>query len=201
MGVAMTQPRASPPAGASENPELRRRFAQADPEAFDEVVRLYGPKLQSLTRRLLGWPRHQDAQDALQEVLMNAFTHCRSFRCESSLLTWLTRLTINTCRTCHRRRFARSMLLERLAFWRHPASPAETPSPESDSTSALVQSAVRALPAKDRELIILHYLEDHPVALIAELLRLSPAAIHVRLHRARRRLAATLGPLLEDRHV
>jgi RNA polymerase sigma-70 factor, ECF subfamily len=200
MGATMTQPCGSASVGPGEDAELRRRFAQGDPAAFDRVVRLYGPELQRLTRRLLGWPQQQEAQDALQEVLMNAFLHCRSFRAESSLGTWLTRIAINTCRTFQRRRLARSALLKRLAFWRRQESPGGPTAADSDSTSCRVQAAVRKLCPKDREIIILHYLEDRPVAQIAELLQIAPAAIHVRLHRARRHLAATLGPLMEDRH-
>ncbi len=133
---------------------------------------------------------------------MNAFIHCRSFRSESSLLTWLTRITINTCRGFHRRRLARRALLERFAFWRRqqPLAAPGAVENEAAADSQKVQAAVRALPPKDREVVILHYLEDLPVADIAELLRVSPAAIHVRLHRARQRLATSLGTLMEDRH-
>jgi RNA polymerase sigma factor (sigma-70 family) len=200
MGVVMTQPCREAKVGASEDSELCRRFAQGDVEAFDRVVRIYGPELERLIRRLLGWPNQQEAQDALQEVLMNAFVHCRSFRGQSTLLTWLKRIAINTCRTFHRRRVARVGLWERFVFWRRNESPVCAGATEADSTSSQVQAAVRGLGAKDREIIILHYLEDQSVSQIAEMLQISAAAIHVRLHRARQRLADRLGPLMEDRH-
>ena len=67
-----------------------------------------------------------------------------------------------------------------------------------DETSAKVRSAVQALGAKDREVIVLYYLEELPAAEIAELLGLSANAVDVRLHRARARLKEKLAGLIGE---
>jgi RNA polymerase sigma-70 factor (ECF subfamily) len=54
--------------------------------------------------------------------------------------------------------------------------------------------AVRALPARQAQAIALHYLEDRPVADIAEILGCAPATVKVHLHRGRRALADALAP-------
>ena len=61
-----------------------------------------------------------------------------------------------------------------------------------------VRDAVAALPPRDREVIVLFYLEDLPVAQIAQLLGVKNNAIEVRLHRARQRLKTQAGGLLGD---
>jgi RNA polymerase sigma-70 factor (ECF subfamily) len=58
--------------------------------------------------------------------------------------------------------------------------------------------AVRALPARQAQAIALHYLEDRPVAEIAEILGCAPATVKVHLHRGRRALADTLVPATEE---
>ncbi len=52
---------------------------------------------------------------------------------------------------------------------------------------------VRALPRRQAQVIALHYLEDRPVAEIAEILECSPNTVKVHLHKGRKRLADRLG--------
>jgi RNA polymerase sigma-70 factor, ECF subfamily len=59
--------------------------------------------------------------------------------------------------------------------------------------------AVRALPERQAQAIALHYLEDRPVAEIAEILGCAPATVKVHLHRGRRALADALTPTEEGR--
>ncbi len=67
--------------------------------------------------------------------------------------------------------------------------------------AALVRKAVAALRMKDREVVVLFYLEQRPAAEIAALLDTSLNAIEVRLHRARRRLKDQLVQMgIEDCH-
>jgi RNA polymerase sigma-70 factor (ECF subfamily) len=58
--------------------------------------------------------------------------------------------------------------------------------------------SVRALPKRQAQAIALHYLEDLPVADIADVLDCSPNTVKVHLHKGRQRLAHKLGES-EDR--
>jgi RNA polymerase sigma-70 factor, ECF subfamily len=60
-----------------------------------------------------------------------------------------------------------------------------------------VHAAIRQLSQKDRELIVLRYLEEQPIDDIAQTLGLSRGAVNVRLNRARSRLETILKPLFE----
>lgn len=59
-------------------------------------------------------------------------------------------------------------------------------------------AALRSLPQRQAAALALHYLEDRPVAEIAEILDCRPATVRVHLHRGRTTLAARLGALEED---
>ncbi len=80
------------------------------------------------------------------------------------------------------------------------ASLARWPDPtvELPTTDHEFWEAVRALPARQAQAIALHYLEDRPVAEIAEILGCAPATVKVHLHRGRRALADTLAPVAEE---
>jgi RNA polymerase sigma-70 factor (ECF subfamily) len=72
------------------------------------------------------------------------------------------------------------------------------PTVDLPSTDHEFWDAVRALPARQAQAIALHYLEDRPVAEIAEILGCAPATVKVHLHRGRRALADTLAPATEE---
>jgi RNA polymerase sigma-70 factor, ECF subfamily len=78
-----------------------------------------------------------------------------------------------------------------------PTAPTEV-GREDPADHADLLAAVRALGRTDRAVVVLHYLCDLPVAEVAELVRATPGAVRVRLHRARARLADTLGEETED---
>lgn len=73
------------------------------------------------------------------------------------------------------------------------------PTAELPTTDHEFWDAVRALPERQAQAIALHYLEDRPVAEIAEILGCAPATVKVHLHRGRRALADALTPTEEGR--
>jgi RNA polymerase sigma-70 factor (ECF subfamily) len=62
----------------------------------------------------------------------------------------------------------------------------------ADGESVDLHQALRALPARQREVVVLHYLLDLPVAEVAERLELSTGGVKHALFRARRSLARAL---------
>jgi RNA polymerase sigma-70 factor (ECF subfamily) len=144
-----------------------------------------------LARRLLGW-RTGDVEDVVHDVFLAALTKRQRFRGDASPWTWLVAITINRCRS-HRRR-----QLVRLKWWRAAGPAAETtddrePSIERSEMSMRVRDAVTALPARDREVVVLYYLEEMTVAQVAAVVGASTGAVEVRLHRARAKLRQLLG--------
>lgn len=142
-------------------------------------------------RRLLNW--RSDTDDVVQDIFLAALRQYPKFRHESSIKTWLTAIAIRRCRTERRKWWKR----HNLPFSHGPLGRASDSTEASDLTQD-IRSALRQLPHKDRELIILYYLEEHPVSEISKLLTLTESAINTRLHRARHRLAQILGPSMKD---
>jgi RNA polymerase sigma-70 factor (ECF subfamily) len=191
-----------------DDAQLAGRFARGDEGAFEEVVLLYQERVARLAHRLLAWK--PEAEDVVQDVFLSALQARRRFKGDSSLWTWLTRITINRCRAYQRMRWLRLKSLQQalgLAS-RRPATGGDVSTSrhappadqrcEADETCAIVRAAVAALEARDREAVVLFHLEHRSVADITALTGDSGGAVQVRLHRARKRLKASLADFMKD---
>jgi RNA polymerase sigma-70 factor (ECF subfamily) len=186
------QPLDDRPGNDDADPALAERFTRGEPDAFEAVVERYHARVHRLAYRLLGWSG--DADDVVQEVLLAALANATRFRRQADLGTWLTTITLNKCRTHRRGIVAR---LRTLAGWGasrpERTAPAADAQPSTDDTFDRVRSALQQLRPREREVIVLHYLEETPVDQMASLLGLTRGAVEVRLHRARAKLRAVLG--------
>jgi RNA polymerase sigma-70 factor (ECF subfamily) len=169
------------------------RNPEAAPSGFDRLVAEHQQRVTRLVYRLLGW--RGEVEDIVQDVFLAAFKRRETFRDESSQWTWLAAIAINRCRTYRRRKLLEFRWLKRA----RPNSAVErNPNLERDETAQRVRQAVAALPDRDREVIVLYYLEDWSVADISRATGISAGTIDVRLHRAREKLRKSLGGLREQ---
>ena len=171
-------------------------IAQGERNAFEQLVRLYQQRVTRLAHRLLGWAGSAEVEDIVQEVFLAVLEKAGGFRGESSVWTWLTTITLNRCRSQARRALLRNRvmsLVRRSQTWEAPA----TQTVDGDEVCQVVRSAVARLSLRDRELVILIYLENRTASEVAEMLRMPRNTVDVRLHRARRRLAKMLQHFIE----
>jgi RNA polymerase sigma-70 factor, ECF subfamily len=181
---------------------LVERFARGESAAFDLIVRKYRSHVAGLAYRLLGWP--DDVDDVAQEVFLAALRGLSSFRGHASLATWLTRITINKCRS-HRRRRLLSLGRWLTARRGHNGSapnapqapPADRPTIEHERFER-VRRAIDRLPRRYREAVVLRYLEQMSVEEAGEALSARPATVQVWLHRARNLLRDSLADLMKE---
>lgn len=165
---------------------LVERFQEGDDRAFDEIVELYQPQIARLAMRLLGWP--QETRDVVQDVLISIFENLPRFRRECRLWTWIARITTNCCRRYQRKAMLQRRLLRFL--WNRRAE--EDHQPDEVADFHWVRAAVRRLPGKYREAVVLRYFEQLSPSEIAEVLNVSTNCIAARLSRARKRLKELL---------
>jgi RNA polymerase sigma-70 factor (ECF subfamily) len=169
------------------------RLAKGDaptlgPDAFDRLVAEYQRPVTRLVHRLLGW--RGDVEDVVQDVFLAALKNFDRFRGEATAWTWLAAIAINRCRSYRRRRLLEFRWLSRAKQEKSTAGVDRRVEP--DETAQRVRKAVTALPIRDREVIVLYYLEEMTVADMAKTIGSSPGAIDVRLHRARTKLREIL---------
>jgi RNA polymerase sigma-70 factor (ECF subfamily) len=175
----------------TDDKRLVERFNQGDKSAFDRIVEKYSGDVATLANRLLSWGENVD--DVIQEVFLSAFLALKRFRHDSSLRTWLFRITVNQCRTHQRRRMARARLLFTSGA---RADSADKPLMDRE-TFDQVRLAVKSLPVKYREPVVLRYLQELSMSEICSILAIKENALHVRLNRGRKLLKEDLAKILE----
>lgn len=119
----------------------------------------------------------EDAYDAVQESFLKYLNTKKDFNDESHERAWLTRVNINICKNILRfRRMHPTVDYETLALHYH--KPEETG----------IMDTLMTLNAKDKEVLILYYIEGYSCKEIADMLKVSESAVKKKLERARKRL-------------
>jgi RNA polymerase sigma-70 factor (ECF subfamily) len=72
--------------------ELVKSFIAGDESAFNKIVQKYQQKIYWHARRMTG--NHLDADEIVQEVLIVLYEKLKDFKFQSSLYTWIYRITV-----------------------------------------------------------------------------------------------------------
>ena len=179
-----------------------------DARAFRAILTKYNRRLYRIARGILR--NDTEAEDAVQEAYVNAFTHLATFRGESSLSTWLSRIVMNE--SLGRLR-SRPPMAE-LAEVETPSQAAEiiqfpnTARTDPERTMAqrellrLVERVTDELPDVYRTVFVTRVIEGMSVEDTAELLGIRIETVKTRLHRARKlvreHLDREIGPVMLD---
>jgi RNA polymerase sigma-70 factor, ECF subfamily len=78
----------------AEEAELIARAQRGDVEAFCDLAANHQRSLYILALKYSG--NHHDAEDLMQEVMLNAYRAIRQFKGMSSFRTWLSRIMVNS---------------------------------------------------------------------------------------------------------
>ena len=159
--------------------DLMEGYKAGDRAAFAEIFRRYAPLLLRVMQQQLG--RREDANDLVQQTFLQLHRSKQDFRRGSLLRPWLLTIAMNL-RHRHFRRLGR-----------HPEMPLELDLLEELHTGSRVPDAADAgcdvkallagLPAEQREVIILHWIEGLPFNEVALQVGVSLSAVKVRAHR------------------
>jgi RNA polymerase sigma-70 factor (ECF subfamily) len=208
----MTDPHSLPQLPALDentSDEILVRAAQGgDGRAFRAILTKYNRRLYRIARGIMR--NDTEAEDAVQEAYINAFTHLATFRGESSLSTWLSRIVMNEA--LGRLRTRRPMV--EFVEVETPSQAAEiiqfpnTVRTDPERTMAqrellrLVERVTDELPDVYRTVFVTRVIEGMSVEDTAELLGIRTETVKTRLHRARKlvreHLDREIGPVMLD---
>jgi RNA polymerase sigma-70 factor (ECF subfamily) len=143
-----------------------------------------------LTYAIVG--EEDDARDATQETFVAAWHRIRDLRDPARFDAWLQRIAVNAARMTLRARGRRRVREIPAGDIAALAMLAETPAPAEGSDARLLGLALDRLPLDQRTILVLHHLEGHGLAELAELLDIPVGTVKSRLYTARRALEAAL---------
>jgi RNA polymerase sigma-70 factor (ECF subfamily) len=171
----------------SDIDKVVHRCQQGELAAFTELFRSHEASVYRLALTILC--DEQDAQDAVQDVLLRVFEQIKGYQGNASFKTWLTTITVNLCRDRLRRRKVRYALsLEWIRGWAGPHNVPDEVAQRQRSEN--LWALVGRLDEKYRLPVILHYYEELPCDEVARILDLTVSTVYSRLNTARLRLRA-----------
>lgn len=177
--------------------ELLMRAKSGDEAAFEEIVKMYQKKICSTIFFMV--KNENIVEDLAQEVFIKIYRNIGKFNAESSLYTWIYRITMNTC--------IDQIKKEKRFTYINPVIETEDGDMEvqyEDETQKLDEileekirrekliKAIKKLPAEQRALIVLRDVRQFKYMEIAEMLKLNLGTVKSKINRSRQALKEIL---------
>ncbi|HUB31656.1 MAG TPA: sigma-70 family RNA polymerase sigma factor [Bryobacteraceae bacterium] len=195
-------PGRAPESGGAEGEDLRlvEELRAGCESAYEELIARFQQSVYTLALRLLNDPA--EAADVVQEVFLKVFRNIASFRGQSSLKTWIYRITVNEAHNArrwffrHRRREVELEAgTEEERDWEDViADGSRSPFDMAldREQQAMIQAALERINPSFRDAVVLRDIADLSYEEIGEVLSLSLGTVKSRILRGREALREEL---------
>ena len=188
-----------------EEKELILRLKKNDEIAFGFLVDLFSKKVYNTCVGML--QNLEDAQDVTQEIFITIHLNVKDFKEESSLSTWIYRISVNKCLEFIRKKnrkkrsgifrsifsFDGEQAIENHSDFSHPGIQLE-----NKERSIILFKAIGLLPEQQQTAYILHKVEQVSYNEIAVIMEVSLSAVESLLFRAKQNLKKHLATYYEQ---
>ena len=200
-------PDRSEPAVESDDLRLIEELRIGSERGYEELISRFQQPVYSLALRLLDDP--SEACDVVQEVFLKVFRNIGSFRGQSSLKTWIYRITVNEAHNARRwffRHRRREVELDtdpqETRNWKEiipdrSRSPYDVAADREQHT--MIEGALEQINPIFREAVVLRDIADLAYEEIAEVLGVSLGTVKSRILRGREALREELAGRLKNR--
>jgi len=172
-----------------QDSEIVARVLAGDRECYTLLVQRYQ---EVLFRHALGMVQDADqAADLVQDAFVRAFTELKRCRDPARFGGWVFRILANRCRDYLKSAGRRSVPLD--GALAAPRAAEADRAHEQRELSEVLSRALAALPASQREALLLKHVEECSYEEMAERLGASVSALKMRVMRAREALQNLLG--------
>jgi RNA polymerase sigma-70 factor, ECF subfamily len=194
--------------GSGDDQLLVEALRSGSEQAYEELLARFQQPVYTLAVRLLNNPA--EAYDVVQEVFLKVFRNIEHFRAESSLKTWIYRITVNEAHNTRRwfsRHRGREVDLdfenEENRDWKETIADGG-PSPFEVTLdreqAGMIESALERINPVFREAVVLRDITDLSYEEIAAVLGVSLGTVKSRILRGREALREQLAEGLQARH-
>jgi len=187
--------------GNNQNPPVDVRERRT--EELEGAVSRYLPAFYRRAYRYVG--DAHDAEDAVQDALLSAYTHLDQFKATAKMTTWLTTIVTNSALTQLRRRPRHShvslneQLNEEQDYSLSDVLADERPNPEDECASleshGFLMQFLSELSPSLQQAIQMRYLDGLSVGETSRILKVSVATVKARLWRGRAQLKRLMSEL------
>ena len=182
--AAVDRRQTAAPSPSPDESGLIERIGQGDMRAFDQLYRLYHPRL---TRFLLNLIRRPHlVEDVLNDTMLVVWTHPGSFNGMSKVSTWIFAIAYRKAQRAMRRQD--DPVEDRRAEFR--ASTDDDPERQAGlrQVQEVLRDAINSLSSDHRAVVDLTYFHEAGYREIAEIMDCPVDTVKSRMHYARRRL-------------
>ena len=163
------------------------RAQNGDAQAFAELIEDHYDLIHRTAWKWCG--NRDDAEDIAQDVCVKLGRAIAGFDGRSAFSSWVYRITLNAVRDMQRAGKRRGRYADAYAEISPEDQPAEQ---EEAATSSQLWAAVRQLPEKQRDAVLLVYAEELSHAAAAEIMGIREATVSFHVHEARKTLRGLL---------
>ncbi|MBI3233616.1 MAG: RNA polymerase sigma factor [Bacteroidetes bacterium] len=168
--------------------ELIQKCIDGDRVAMKQLfVHFYGKTMTTCNRYI---DSKETAQDLAQEVMIKVFDHLKEFNFNSSLSTWITRITINQCLNFIKKKNIVTYIEE--IELKDKEVYIEDELIDSSMNAEMVLKCIKLLPAGYRTILNLYAIEKYTHSEIANMLSISEGTSKSQLSKARQLLKKIL---------
>jgi RNA polymerase sigma-70 factor (ECF subfamily) len=155
---------------------------------FRQIVRDYSDRIGQTARGILG--NDQDAEEAVQDVLLKVYHALKYFKGESHISTWIYRITVNTCISLRRKAPRPEVSWDDPKVLAEISRSAKNPEELYQEKEARERAAELTASLADREAqaVTLFYLEELDYEEIGEIMGIPVGSVATILHRGRMHL-------------
>ena len=152
------------------------------------LYKQFATRLYNVCLRIIGNP--QDAEEAMQDSFLKAFTRLEQYQAGTSFEAWLQQIAVRTAIDYIRRQLPEG---EDLTDDYAELADDDTPDEEELQCSvAQVKAACQQLPAGYRVVLSLYLFEGYDMEEIASILKIQPASVRSQYLRGKRKLLEQL---------
>ena len=168
---------------------------------FQKFVTVHADQIYNHAFRMLG--NREEAEEAVQDIFLKVHRGLNDFRGQSGILTWLYRITVNTCLTRLRRKTHEEVHPD----GHQPGDQWEIiPSDEENPEELLIGKDIRSfvittmerISQDDKELLLLFHVDELKYEEIADVLDVPIGTVCARLYRARKKLRGAMGIIQKE---
>jgi RNA polymerase sigma-70 factor (ECF subfamily) len=176
--------------------ELVAAAREGDDDAFEELVRCHEAAVAATVIGMLG--NCDEAEDVGQETFIRFYRSLKSFRGESSVRTYLTRIAMNLSLNELKRRKRRLSLFSRKPVEEFHDLAAPRTTPHTGGDTGLVRWAIGKLDLRFRSVVVLRLIEGYSTEETARILDVPLGTVLSRLARAQEKLRVLLKSHIGD---
>lgn len=169
---------------------LVRQLKEGDKTSFDLLYEKY--KNMALHTAYLITGNRSDSEDVVQDTFVKVWLHCRELKNDSGFKAWMMQILVRTAYKSGKkksRELPDEEIMQKADRGQGFSSMEQVIAREEAETIA---GAVKALPIKQRTVVVLYYYQEYQVREIAAMLGVLEGTVKSRLHTARKLLRGSL---------